>query len=76
MNVYILWIGTEDTEKNIIGVYSSWDKALAELENRVKYSEWFTEESHVDYSIGVAHSGIEVDGDPFVKLWIEERTVE
>lgn len=76
MTVYILWIGSEDTEKDIVGIYSSWDKALAELENRVRYSEWFTEESYVDYSIGVAHSGVEVDGDPFVKLWIEERTVE
>lgn len=76
MTVYILWIGTEDTEKNVVNIYSSLDKALAELENRVKYSEWFTEESYVDYNIGVAHSGVEVDGDPFVKLWIEERTVE
>ena len=76
MTVYILWIGSEDTEKDIVGIYSSWDKVLGELQFRVTYSEWFTGESYINYDTGVAHSGVEADGDPFVKLWIEERTVE
>lgn len=76
MTVYILWTGSEDAEKDIVGIYSSWDKALGELQFRVTYSEWFTGESYINYDTGEAHSGVEVDGDPFVKLWIEERTVE
>jgi len=79
MKVYILWRETHDLIPCIIGVYSTWEKAVDNLKTKVEKSIWFDSESDVNLEAGTAISTPSskiAEFDPYIIMWVEEYEVK